>query len=1494
VSWLQRAAKVAAAFVVSIGCLVLIGWILDIRVFKSVLPNLATMKANTALGFILAGTSLFISTQPTSQGRRISQVCSLVVMALGLATLSEDIFKWNLGIDQLLFVDDPQPVSTLTPGRMSPLTAVCFAFVGSALWLSVTNRRRNSHQNPWVERLAILTILIAAQVVIAYLYHVHPIIGLTSYTQMAVHSAVCFVVLGIGILIANPTQGLMKIITAQSAGGIIVRRLLPAAIAIPLILGGLRIATARMGWLEPAFGTSILVVLHIITFTGLVLWNGKQLHDLDLQRQATAKALSQSHEELEAKIRERTAQLQAANEHLSLAIEGAGMAAWDMDLRTGKGVWSAQHFRLLGYEIVESGEVTIEMWRSRIYPEELERISQLEAQAKQENQLLNYEYRIIRADNGELRWLKSIGRFFNDETGQALRCSGIVFDITDSKLAQEERDRFFTLSNEMIAISGEDGYLKQLNPAWERVLGYTLTELMGQPFLNFVHPEDIAATREAAKRFETGNPAASFENRYRCQDGSYKWLSWTGVISPEHRLSYASARDVTQRKQAEIALREKEQQLQQLSDSMPQLVWITNAAGALEYVNRQWCEYLGLTLEESRNQAQTAEYYHPDDRQLILKQWAIAQQTKQSLEIEGRLKCSNDGVYRWFLIRAVPALDDQKQVLHWYGTSTDIHERKLAQLNDKFLNELDLRLRQLSNADAMLWEAVSSIGQYLDVERCVWHEVNLAEDLSIVKQDWRRQEDISSVVGVHTLSQSILPELIDCFQAGQPAVVPDVATYPDTAPFAQNFAEMDIRAFVAVPCLYEGQWVAVLAINSRTVQEWQPHQVTLLQNTVSRLWSIIEQTRATQALRESEERFRSALLNAPLPIMLHTEDGEVLQINQLWTKITGYRLKEIPTLAAWIQKAYGDRQDEVPAKIFNQYPLTERTAMGEYIITTATGAARIWDFYAAPLPALPDGRRLVITTAIDITERKQAEQEILNLNQELQRQLAESQTLLEVIPIGVGIAEDPQCEKIRINSAFAQMLAIAPTANASLSAPESDRPTNFQVYQNHRLLAPEELPLQRAAAYGIQIRDFEVDVVWDDGTTLTLLEYAAPLFDEQGKTRGSIGAFLDITERKQADIALQRSLKDLADFKFALDSSSIVAITDTQGTITYVNDKFCELSQYSKEELIGQNHRIINSGYHPKEFFQHLWSTISKGQVWQGEIKNRAKDGTFYWVATTIVPFLNAHGKPYQYIAVRSDITNRKQAEAELLELNSTLEQRVEERTAQLQEANKDLEAFAYSVAHDLRAPLRGIQGFAEVLVEDYGEQLDETAHEYIHYITQGTERMNQLISDLLAYSRLSREQIRLKPIELNKVVAEAQAQLEADLRACQAQITVAPNLPSVLGHRSVLIQIVANLLSNAIKFVAPGIQPQIRVWAQTQDDWVRLWVEDNGIGIEPAHQQQIFGVFERLHGIEAYPGTGIGLAIVRKGAERLGGKAGVESTPNQGSRFWIELQQVK
>ncbi|HEV3168131.1 MAG TPA: MEDS domain-containing protein [Isosphaeraceae bacterium] len=237
--------------------------------------------------------------------------------------------------------------------------------------------------------------------------------------------------------------------------------------------------------------------------------------------------------------------------------------------------------------------------------------------------------------------------------------------------------------------------------------------------------------------------------------------------------------------------------------------------------------------------------------------------------------------------------------------------------------------------------------------------------------------------------------------------------------------------------------------------------------------------------------------------------------------------------------------------------------------------------------------------------------------------------------------------------------------------------------------------------------------------------------------------------------------------------------------------------------------------------------------------------------------------------------------------------ERYREVAAGLQAANADLESFAVTLAHDLRAPLRSIQGFAQALLEDCGSRLEAPALDYVRRIENSGQELDRLIQDLLDYSRLSRADLATERVNLQAVVDKALAQLEATVQQRRASIIVEGPLPDVVGHWATLVQVVGNLLSNAIKFVAPGVQPRVRVWAEERTDSVRLWVADNGIGIAPENHERVFQVFERLHGAEAYPGSGIGLATVLKGMERIGGRSGVESALGNGSRFWIDLPRV-
>ena len=257
-------------------------------------------------------------------------------------------------------------------------------------------------------------------------------------------------------------------------------------------------------------------------------------------------------------------------------------------------------------------------------------------------------------------------------------------------------------------------------------------------------------------------------------------------------------------------------------------------------------------------------------------------------------------------------------------------------------------------------------------------------------------------------------------------------------------------------------------------------------------------------------------------------------------------------------------------------------------------------------------------------------------------------------------------------------------------------------------------------------------------------------------------------------------------------------------------------------------------------------------------------------------------------VAIRLD-----RMSSEIASHTADLERRVSERTVQLEASNRELEAFGYSIAHDLRAPLRSVSTFAGALQEDYPDALDDVGRDLLRRIVAASVRMDFLIRDLLEYSRVSAKQVELSPVDLGRVVGDVRVQLAGMLTERVAEVIVDEPLGSVRGHFGTLAQVIGNLVSNAAKFVAPGAAPRVRVRSEARGSVVRLWVEDNGIGIAPQYHERIFRLFERLHGSDAYPGTGVGLAIVKRGVERMGGKAGLESEPGQGARFWIELPGV-
>ncbi len=542
---------------------------------------------------------------------------------------------------------------------------------------------------------------------------------------------------------------------------------------------------------------------------------------------------------------------------------------------------------------------------------------------------------------------------------------------------------------------------------------------------------------------------------------------------------------------------------------------------------------------------------------------------------------------------------------------------------------------------------------------------------------------------------------------------------------------------------------------------------------------ITERKRAEEALRASEERFRRAVVDSPFPMLLHAEDGAILQASNSWCEISGYSRAELLTIADWTERAYGERRARVQADIEALYGLGQRKAEGDYTIRTKSGGTRIWEFSSAPLGRLPDGRRTVISMAMDVTERRAAEQEVRQLNAELEQRVQQRTAAIE--------------------------------------------------------------------AANQQLRD-------------------------------------EIAVRQQAQQAQARLVSMLE------ATTDFVGYADAQSTrILYINRAGRRMTGYGEEEdVTGLSIRDVHPDWANQMLRDEALPAAARDGVWTGECAFRARDGHEIPVLMVLLAHQTPNGEVEVFSTISRDITELRRVRAEIESLNEALKT----RAAQLEAANQELEAFSYSVSHDLRAPLRGIDGWAQALAEDFGEKLGEAGLQLLNRQRAASQRMGTLIDDLLQLSWLSRQPLTCQTVSPATLVSRVWEELHLAQPPQTAELVVGA-LPDCQADPSLLTQVFVNLLGNALKFSRGHPQPRIEVGSQAGPDHECVYfVKDNGAGFDMRYANKLFGAFQRLHSAHDFPGTGIGLAITQRIIHRHGGRIWAEGKVNEGATFFFTLNK--
>jgi PAS domain S-box-containing protein len=966
-----------------------------------------------------------------------------------------------------------------------------------------------------------------------------------------------------------------------------------------------------------------------------------------------------------------------------------------------------------------------------------------------------------------------------------------------------------------------------------------------EAFLAAVHPEDRAAVDAAytnsvrenrdgyhiehrVVRRNTGEVRIVQERCEHIRDASGHVIRSTGMVH-----------DITEQVKAEEALRESESRYRIVADNTYDFEFWLDPDGRYIYASPSCERITGHKPEEFLSDPELRfKIVHPEDRQLLMDHSRSAEREEPGA-LDHRI-IHRDGSVRWIGHVCQPIFDSSGKFLGTRGSNRDITERKHAEDELRRSNSFNQSIIDSSRDCIKILDLDGRLTYMSPAGQRLLGIKDLTTYLKVPYEEFWKGSDrqaVAEVIRKAKLGQS------GSFQGFCPTV--------DGEP---RWWDVSISPVLGA----NGQPESLLAV-SRDITErrWAEQalreakenlEVRVRERTADLAAEVEERKRAEERLAAASQYSRSLLESSLDPLVTINADGRITDVNEATAKATGATRVELVGTDFCEYFTEPEKAREGYRRVFAEgfvtdYPLTIRHRDG-----------RLTDvLYNASVYRDAKGNVVgVFAAARDVTVQKQAWQY--------------ARSLLEASPDPlVTISADG-----RITDVNEATVKVTGATRVELIG------TDFSEYFTEPEMAREGY--RQVFSRGF-VTDYPLTIRSQDGRLTDVLYNASVYKDTRGNIVGVFAAARDITERKRAEAAVEAERQRLRDVLNMLPAYVVLLAPDY--TVPFANRFF--------EERFGksQGRRCYDYLFHRTEpcenceTFKVLKTNRPHHWEWLGPDVRNYDINDF--------PFRDVDGSPL-IMEVGLDITERKQAEQALQKAHDTLEAKVTERTVELKRSNEELEQFAYVASHDLQQPLRMVASYVELLGQRYKGRLDEKADKYIAYASGGAVRMHQLVNDLLAFSRVGTRAAPLAPVSLERVVAQARENLTVAIEQSGAKVKVGP-LPTVSGDETQLVQLFQNLFDNAIKFRG-ATPPVVSVSCHDAGNQWEFAVQDNGIGIDPKHQDRIFRLFQRLHSEQEYPGTGIGLAVCKKIVERHGGTIRVESEPGKGSAFIFTLPE--